>query len=373
MVTYGVAVAEARPGGRVGFLLLDEMNLYYADPFGLALTPDGRWAYISSSGVDTVSVLDMERVAEVLQLSEGRIGASDEELERYARHLGMSFEYVAARIPTGRNPKGVVGGPGRSPGVRGQPDVGLDHRDRHREPAGRRRDRPGRTGRDYRAASRRVPFQPGGHQLPTTDGMQHVPSREQRRRPGVRHRCGRGPRRQPGGQPDHARRGVHRTVQVERQEPDPGPPGGTESRAAVLPLARVHRERQGRGGGVHRVDPAAAESDVARRGRAAHAGPASRQGAVRARSQQRRDLHSDRHTAVSPAIRRPTTPIGSCTMLAPAHTSTPKGCSTRHSSATWSRPHRTCTMDDAGRWRRSGPCTTRTTCTAWPTISPSSS
>ncbi len=111
MVTYGVAIAEAEPGGRVGFLLLDEMNLYFADPFGLAFTPDGRWAYVSSSGVDTVSVLDMQRVAEVLEIAEGQIGASDTELERYARHLGMSFEYVAARIPTGDNPKGLVVSP----------------------------------------------------------------------------------------------------------------------------------------------------------------------------------------------------------------------------------------------------------------------
>ena len=108
MVTYGFAISETRKRGRTAYFLIDEPNLYFADPYGIAFTPDGRFLYIGSSGVDVVTVVDMERVYELLQVEEGRIGISDEQIETYARHLALSNEYVVARIPTGYNPKGMV-------------------------------------------------------------------------------------------------------------------------------------------------------------------------------------------------------------------------------------------------------------------------
>jgi len=111
MVTYGFALTETRPRGRTAYLLIDEPNLYFADPFGAAFTPDGRYLYISSSGADAVTAVDMERVYEVLQVEDGRIGISDEQIRQYARHLGLSSEYVVARMPTGANPKGLAVSP----------------------------------------------------------------------------------------------------------------------------------------------------------------------------------------------------------------------------------------------------------------------
>ena len=111
MVTYGLAILEAKPRGRVAFLLIDEMNLYYADPFGIVFTPDGRYAYVSSSGVDFVSVVDMEKVKELLEVKEDRIGLSEEKVKQYARNLTLSNEYVVGRIPTQYNPKGMVVSP----------------------------------------------------------------------------------------------------------------------------------------------------------------------------------------------------------------------------------------------------------------------
>lgn len=108
MVTFGFALSETRPGGRSALLLIDEPNLYFADPYGLAVSPDGRWLYLSSSGVDVVTVVDLGSALRLLQAVDGRIGASDEQLRQYARHLGLSSEYVAARIPTGANPKGLA-------------------------------------------------------------------------------------------------------------------------------------------------------------------------------------------------------------------------------------------------------------------------
>jgi YVTN family beta-propeller protein len=108
MVTYGFALTETRKRGRTAYMLIDEPNLYFADPYGITFTPDGRYLYISSSGVDQVTVVDMEKVYQVLEVEDGRIGISDEQIERYARHLALSNEYVVARIPTGSNPKGLV-------------------------------------------------------------------------------------------------------------------------------------------------------------------------------------------------------------------------------------------------------------------------
>jgi len=111
MVTYGFALTETRPRGRTAYLLIDEPHLYFADPYGIAFTPDGKYLYISSSGGDAVTAVDMERVYAVLEVKDGQIGISDEQIRRYARHLALSNEYVVARIPTGANPKGLVASP----------------------------------------------------------------------------------------------------------------------------------------------------------------------------------------------------------------------------------------------------------------------
>jgi YVTN family beta-propeller protein len=108
MVTYGVALSETRPGGRTAYLLIDEPNLYFADPYGVAFTPDGRYLLITSSGANQVSILDMGAVYRLLQVREGALGVDDATIARYARHLGLSSEYVVARVPTGDNPKGMV-------------------------------------------------------------------------------------------------------------------------------------------------------------------------------------------------------------------------------------------------------------------------
>lgn len=111
MVTYGFAITETRPSGRTAYLLIDKPNLYFADPFDLAFTPNGRFLYISSSGADFVSVIDMEQVYALLAVEKGRIGISGEKIEEYARHLALSNEYIAARIqtgPIGANPKGLA-------------------------------------------------------------------------------------------------------------------------------------------------------------------------------------------------------------------------------------------------------------------------
>ena len=62
MVTYGFAIVEQGSKGRVAYILLDEPNLYYADPYGIEFTPGGRYLYVSSSGVEVLSGGDREKV-----------------------------------------------------------------------------------------------------------------------------------------------------------------------------------------------------------------------------------------------------------------------------------------------------------------------
>jgi YVTN family beta-propeller protein len=101
MMTEGLGIIE-RKSGRMVQLLLDEPNAFYADPFGLVITPDGKKAFVSHGGVDKVTAIDLNELRKVLA------EAPEEALEDYANHLGMSSRYVLGRIPTGANPKGMV-------------------------------------------------------------------------------------------------------------------------------------------------------------------------------------------------------------------------------------------------------------------------
>jgi len=101
MMTHGLGIIE-RESGRMVQLLLDEPNAFYADPFGLVITPDGKKAFVSHGGVDKVTAIDLDELRKVLA------EAPDEELEDYANHLGLSSRYVIGRISTGHNPKGMV-------------------------------------------------------------------------------------------------------------------------------------------------------------------------------------------------------------------------------------------------------------------------
>jgi hypothetical protein len=101
-MTNGIGIIEQKSQGRIIQLLLDEPNAYYADPFGIAITPDGKKAFISHAGVDCISVIDIEAVRAILAES------TDEMLNIYSNHLGISSRFVIKRIPTGANPKGLA-------------------------------------------------------------------------------------------------------------------------------------------------------------------------------------------------------------------------------------------------------------------------
>lgn len=102
MLTFGIGVIEPGRDGRVIQLLLDEVNGFFADPFDVVIGAQGRRAFVTHSGADVVSVIDLDVVRELIEATPA------ESLAVYADHLGLSARYVVTRIPTGANPKGLA-------------------------------------------------------------------------------------------------------------------------------------------------------------------------------------------------------------------------------------------------------------------------
>ena len=106
MMTHGLAVVHpsqsATPNGapsEVAQVLLDDVDYYFAANDGVALSPNGRWAVVTSSDADTVSVIDTARLAQRL-----RQVPSDE----IANRLDSAATFTVKRLPTGHNPTSVV-------------------------------------------------------------------------------------------------------------------------------------------------------------------------------------------------------------------------------------------------------------------------
>ncbi|MBI5364717.1 MAG: beta-propeller fold lactonase family protein [Planctomycetes bacterium] len=102
--TFGLGVLW--PDGRVDQLLLDEPGRAFPDPEDVAVSPDGRFAVVSSGGADELALVDVERLLHTLESS------SDEQRARVLpNHLGRSAEFVLRRLHVGANPRGLVFAP----------------------------------------------------------------------------------------------------------------------------------------------------------------------------------------------------------------------------------------------------------------------
>jgi YVTN family beta-propeller protein len=89
--------------GQVDQVLLDEPNLCFPDAADVAVTPDGRYALVTSSGSDRVAVVDLQRLVSRLQK------ASAHERERiFPNHLGLPTEFIVAHVPTQDSPRGIL-------------------------------------------------------------------------------------------------------------------------------------------------------------------------------------------------------------------------------------------------------------------------
>ncbi len=109
MMTHGMAVVRPprnAPAGerqsKVTQVLLDDVDYYFAGNDGVAFTPDGRRALVTSSDADIVSILDTIRLARRLQ----QVPA-----EELANRLDSAVTFVVKRLPTGHNPTSVAVSP----------------------------------------------------------------------------------------------------------------------------------------------------------------------------------------------------------------------------------------------------------------------
>jgi len=102
MMNHGIGIIEQKEEGRIAQLLLDEPNAYYSDPFDIVITPDGKKAFVSSSGVDIISVISIDSIRSLLKSSSSKM------LKNMSNNLGSSSRFVLKRIPTGANPKGLA-------------------------------------------------------------------------------------------------------------------------------------------------------------------------------------------------------------------------------------------------------------------------
>ncbi len=101
VITNGLGVLW--PDGRVDQVLLDEPADSFPDPTDVAVTPDGRWALVTSGGANEVALVDIEKLLETIQ------GFTEQQrAEMLPNQLGMSSRFVVKRIAVGANPRGVA-------------------------------------------------------------------------------------------------------------------------------------------------------------------------------------------------------------------------------------------------------------------------
>ncbi len=77
---------------------LDELERYASQPFGVAIAPDKSRIYVTNSGSEIVTVIDVHRLLGYVHAHPGP----------YFQDLSASSNYVIARIPVGLNPRGVA-------------------------------------------------------------------------------------------------------------------------------------------------------------------------------------------------------------------------------------------------------------------------
>ncbi len=100
-ITNGLGIAWS--GGRVDQVLLDEANIAFPDPTDVAFTPDGRLAFVTSSGSNRIAVVDVPKLIQMLSKSSER-----ERTEVFPNHLGKPTEFVIKHIRTGDSPRGIL-------------------------------------------------------------------------------------------------------------------------------------------------------------------------------------------------------------------------------------------------------------------------
>ncbi len=97
-VVSSVLAVVDRTDGRVALLPLNEPNRTFPDPAGVAVDPEGRWAWVSSGGGNQVARLDLPRLLAV---------AAELDPDA-AEDFSLTSSYLDRRFAVGLNPRDVV-------------------------------------------------------------------------------------------------------------------------------------------------------------------------------------------------------------------------------------------------------------------------
>ncbi len=92
LTVFGPAV------GRTVEVPLDELDHYYAMPFGVAIAPDSSRIYVTNGGSACVTVIDTQRMLAYIRAHP----------QPFEEDLSASSHYVIAHIDVGKNPRGLV-------------------------------------------------------------------------------------------------------------------------------------------------------------------------------------------------------------------------------------------------------------------------
>jgi YVTN family beta-propeller protein len=81
---------------------LDELERYASQPFGVVITPDKSRIYVTLGGSESVIAVDVPRLLHFIRSRRYPESGS------FAQDLSASGNYVVARIPVGKNPRGLA-------------------------------------------------------------------------------------------------------------------------------------------------------------------------------------------------------------------------------------------------------------------------
>lgn len=77
---------------------IDELDRYYALPWGVTISPDNSKIFVSTAGSESVTVVDVGRLLKTIRSRQNN----------FSNDLSASANYVVARIPVGHNPRGLL-------------------------------------------------------------------------------------------------------------------------------------------------------------------------------------------------------------------------------------------------------------------------
>lgn len=101
----GIVVRNQDRRPVVAQLGIDQPQRFFPDPRAVAFSPDGSLAFVTSSGCDTVTVVDPSALRDLVA------SASPEETAEHADNLGMYRRFVVGRVAVGSNPSALAVSP----------------------------------------------------------------------------------------------------------------------------------------------------------------------------------------------------------------------------------------------------------------------